>query len=112
MPVRTWSERRTAIDAVLPVVKYRPADERDATAREIVDGKAALQALTGREVPLFAYPNGGPGRDFTAEHVAEMRAAGFEAAVTTAIGAATSATDPSGSRASRRGSGSRSSSTS
>jgi len=145
MPVRTWSERRAAIDAVLPVVKYLPSGERDATvrevarragvvarptpmltgdgvralagygldvgahtithpiftriprleaSREIVDGKAALQALTGREVPLFAYPNGVPGRDFTAEHVAEVRAAGFEAAVTTAIGAATPATDP------------------
>jgi len=63
-------------------------------SREMVDSKAALQALTGREVPLFAYPNGVPGRDFTAEHVAEVRAAGFEAAVTTAVGAATPMTDP------------------
>lgn len=59
----------------------------DAAARdEIVGGKQALENLLGAPVPLFAYPNGGPGTDFTARDVALVRAAGFAGAVTTAAG--------------------------
>lgn len=60
-------------------------DEAAARA-EIVGGKQALENLLGAPVPLFAYPNGGPGTDFLARDVALVRAAGFEGAVTTAPG--------------------------
>ncbi len=43
---------------------------------------------------LFAYPNGRPQQDYTAEHVAMVRDAGFAAAVSTARGAADRTTDP------------------
>ncbi|MET0320091.1 MAG: polysaccharide deacetylase family protein, partial [Duganella sp.] len=36
---------------------------------------------------LFAYPNGRPGTDYRACHVALVRQAGFEGAVTTSPGA-------------------------
>ena len=59
----------------------------DLAARdEIVAGKQTLENLLGSQVPLFAYPNGGPGTDFLARDVALVRAAGFEGAVTTSSG--------------------------
>ena len=61
--------------------------------REISEGKARLEALTQSTVTLFAYPNGKPGQDFDTSHPALVRELGFEAAVTTAWGAADGATD-------------------
>jgi peptidoglycan/xylan/chitin deacetylase (PgdA/CDA1 family) len=59
----------------------------DDTARlEITAGKADLEEITGRPVRLFAYPNGKPGMDFDARHVAMVRDAGFDAAFTTLPG--------------------------
>jgi peptidoglycan/xylan/chitin deacetylase (PgdA/CDA1 family) len=59
----------------------------DAEAQlEIRQGREALQALTGAPVLSFAYPNGKPGRDYDARHVRMVREAGFEAAVSTAVG--------------------------
>jgi peptidoglycan/xylan/chitin deacetylase (PgdA/CDA1 family) len=66
----------------------------DEAWREICTGKRELEELTGRPVTLFAYPNGKPGRDYADEHVRIVREAGFAAAVTTAWGAAGSASDP------------------
>lgn len=60
----------------------------DAARHEIGAGKRQLEALTGRPVRLFAYPNGKAGKDFDARHVAMVREAGFDAAFTTAAGAA------------------------
>lgn len=54
---------------------------------EIGDGKRVLQDIIGERVPLFAYPNGKPGTDYRAEHVAIVREMGFECAVSTAWGA-------------------------
>jgi peptidoglycan/xylan/chitin deacetylase (PgdA/CDA1 family) len=65
----------------------------DVARREISEGREALQALTGSTVSLFAYPNGKPNVDYTAEHVTMTRALGFDAAVTTSWGVATNATD-------------------
>lgn len=62
--------------------------------REIETGRAALEARIGRPVTLFAYPNGKPGRDYTAAHVAMVRRLGFAAAVSTAPGAASPGGDP------------------
>jgi peptidoglycan/xylan/chitin deacetylase (PgdA/CDA1 family) len=60
----------------------------DAARSEIAEGKAALEAKIDAMVPLFAYPNGKPDRDYTDAHVRMVSDLGFEAAVTTAPGAA------------------------
>jgi peptidoglycan/xylan/chitin deacetylase (PgdA/CDA1 family) len=60
---------------------------------EIVGGKARLEELVDRPVQLFAYPNGVPNEDYATEHVSMVRQAGFSAAVSTAWGAATKASD-------------------
>lgn len=71
------------------------ANVDEATARqEIVESKARLADLIGAPVTTFAYPNGGPARDYTARDVALAREAGFELAVSTAWGAATATVDP------------------
>lgn len=56
--------------------------------REITEGKQRLEALLDRSIALFAYPNGKPGRDYNGEHVRMAREAGFDAALSTAWGAA------------------------
>lgn len=61
---------------------------------EIRGGKERLEAIIGKSVVLFAYPNGRPERDFTARHVELVRDLGFDAAVTTASGTATRDTNP------------------
>jgi len=58
----------------------------DSARQEIVGGKAGLEAILGKPVRLFAYPNGKVGKDYDARHVAMVREAGFEAAFTTAAG--------------------------
>jgi peptidoglycan/xylan/chitin deacetylase (PgdA/CDA1 family) len=60
---------------------------------EIVRGKQRLEELTGRPVRTFAYPNGRPRRDYAAQHVAMVRDAGFDLAVTTAHGVCTPQSD-------------------
>jgi peptidoglycan/xylan/chitin deacetylase (PgdA/CDA1 family) len=61
---------------------------------EMVQSKRQLEALIQERVQLFAYPNGRPNHDYNAQTVALARDAGFDAAVTTAWGAATVRTDP------------------
>lgn len=60
----------------------------EAAMREIVDSKRYLESTIGRPVRFFAYPNGKVDMDFDQRHVAMARAAGFDAAFTTAVGAA------------------------
>jgi peptidoglycan/xylan/chitin deacetylase (PgdA/CDA1 family) len=67
-------------------------DENTARA-EIVDSKKSLETITGRPIGTFAYPNGRPGRDYDKVHAEIVRAAGFNAAVSTAWGRAQAATD-------------------
>jgi len=62
--------------------------------REIGDSKRDLERLLGAEVPLFAYPNGTPGKDYGAAHVELVRRAGFRGAFSTARGVATERSDP------------------
>lgn len=64
-----------------------------AALEEIARSKAHLEDLLQERVDLFAYPNGMPRRDYAAEHVQMVRECGFKAAVTTAQGAASSASD-------------------
>lgn len=63
----------------------------DAARREIVDNKRQLEAIIGRPLHLFAYPNGKRRADYTATHVRMLEEAGYSAAFNTEIGAATRA---------------------
>lgn len=72
------------------LARLQPADAQ----REIEGGKARLEELLQARVPLFAYPNGRPDEDFRAEHAEMVRAAGFDAAVTTAWGSARADSHP------------------
>lgn len=62
--------------------------------QEIVKSKNELKDITGRDVALFAYPNGTPNRDFLTLHVRMVREAKFIGAVTGAWGAARQTSDP------------------
>ena len=139
LPVQTIAEKRSAIESILSILKYRepllrqelvdeirsmtgidpPMDlmleddqvrllsgsgmeigghtvnhpilasvDSKIARTEIQNGKEYLEALTGRPVRLFAYPNGKPGTDYLAEHAAIVKELGFDAAVSTAVGVA------------------------
>jgi peptidoglycan/xylan/chitin deacetylase (PgdA/CDA1 family) len=60
---------------------------------EMQASRARLEQITGAPVRLFAYPNGSPRRDYHAEHVGLARELGFDAAVSTAWGAARAGDD-------------------
>jgi peptidoglycan/xylan/chitin deacetylase (PgdA/CDA1 family) len=65
----------------------------DAARDEIARSRARLEEITGSPVRLFAYPNGKPGRDYRREHAALVRELGFDAAVSSAWGAARAGDD-------------------
>lgn len=65
----------------------------DSAWREIAASKEQLEAILGKPVRLFAYPNGKAGKDYDARHVEMVRRAGFAAAFTTAVGAITARQD-------------------
>ena len=73
-----------------PILTRLTAD--DALA-EMRDSKKELERIIGDSVRLFAYPNGVPGQDYAAEHASMARESGFSAAVSTAWGAASMASD-------------------
>jgi len=60
---------------------------------EIRESRQRLEAITGKPVTLFAYPNGKPGKDYGREHVDMVKRMGFEAAVSTAWGVAHAQSD-------------------
>lgn len=60
----------------------------DAARREIAAGRDRLQDLLQERVPLFAYPNGQPASDYSTASVRLVQEAGFDAAFSTAWGAA------------------------
>lgn len=62
--------------------------DRESAIAEIAGSQARLQEITGERSPVFAYPNGKPGEDYTPETVSIVRELGFRAAVSTAWGAA------------------------
>jgi peptidoglycan/xylan/chitin deacetylase (PgdA/CDA1 family) len=67
----------------------------DASARaEIGQCREDLEAIVGRPVRYFAYPNGKPGVDYDERHTRMAREAGYEAAFSTVVGAATRQNDP------------------
>jgi peptidoglycan/xylan/chitin deacetylase (PgdA/CDA1 family) len=61
--------------------------------REIRDGGRWLTEVAGIVPKSFAYPNGRPQRDYDVSHAQMVREAGFELAVSTAWGCASSASD-------------------
>lgn len=61
---------------------------------EISRGKEELASITGERIRCFAYPNGKPGKDYVRRHVEIVQSLGFEAAVSTAWGAANRHADP------------------
>jgi peptidoglycan/xylan/chitin deacetylase (PgdA/CDA1 family) len=67
----------------------------DATVqREIEESRACLERLVGTPIRFFAYPNGVPIDDYGPQHVDIVRELGFEAAFSTAWGAARKTSDP------------------
>jgi peptidoglycan/xylan/chitin deacetylase (PgdA/CDA1 family) len=64
------------------------AIDHDLARHEIAGGRDALEGLLRQPVKLFAYPNGKPGTDYAAVHVAMVKDLGFSAAVSTSPGAA------------------------
>ncbi len=74
-----------------PILTELPDEQALAEIRE---GRERLQHIIGRDVEVFAYPNGGPDRDYDQRHVAMVRALGFRAAVSTATGVAARDADP------------------
>lgn len=61
--------------------------------QEISENKIFLEQLLGEKVGLFAYPNGKPGTDYLSEHVSMVAELGFNAAVSTVKGCATTNCD-------------------
>ncbi|WP_263557918.1 polysaccharide deacetylase family protein [Paucibacter sp. B2R-40] len=72
----------TSMHPILSKISLQQAEQ------EICAGRDYLQDLLGSRVGLFAYPNGKPGEDYGPEHAALVRELGFDAAVSTAWGAA------------------------
>jgi len=68
--------------------------ENNAARADIAAGKEALEGIIGSRVRFFAYPNGKPGRDYLPDHVTMVKKLGFDAAVSTAYGAAGKENDP------------------
>lgn len=73
-----------------PILARLDAGEAE---REIADSRDFLQELLREPVKLFAYPNGRPETDYRCEHVEMAQRLGFKAAVSTAWGVTSSASD-------------------
>lgn len=73
-----------------PILAKLPDSEAMA---EITSSKMALESLLNEPVSLFAYPNGKPGTDYCGKHALMVQQAGFAAAVSTASGVSSAATD-------------------
>lgn len=67
-------------------------DDQEAR-QQIIDSREYLEALLNDRVTLFAYPNGKPGTDYTADQARMVENLGFTAAVSTALGASRSGDD-------------------
>lgn len=91
--VRTMSREGITIGAHTVSHPILTSLEDERARFEIEESKRQLEAITGEPVRFFAYPNGKAGMDFDERHVAMAREAGFDAAFTTAVGAATSGDD-------------------
>jgi peptidoglycan/xylan/chitin deacetylase (PgdA/CDA1 family) len=87
--VRTLSANNVEIGGHTVTHPILTRIDEETARREIVDNKKHLETITGKPVRLFAYPNGKRGVDYDERHVRLVQEAGYEAAFTTASGAAT-----------------------
>lgn len=78
----------TASHSILQQLSEREAEQ------EIAAGRDQLEAIIGRPITLFSYPNGKPQQDYGAPHPQLVRRLGFSAAVSTAWGVADRRSDP------------------
>ena len=62
--------------------------------QEIGRSREQLEAVIGGKVDSFAYPNGRPTTDFSPDHVALVKSAGYRYSVTTRSGVLRQETDP------------------
>jgi peptidoglycan/xylan/chitin deacetylase (PgdA/CDA1 family) len=67
--------------------------EDGVASAEIANGKEMLEGIIRSPVRIFAYPNGKPERDYMRQHPEMVKHLGFDAAVSTARGAATQGSD-------------------
>ncbi len=65
----------------------------EAVYSEIAENKETLEHIINSPVRLFAYPNGKPNQDYLPDHIEIIKSLGFDAACTTAMGAAKSGCD-------------------
>lgn len=84
--VRELSRRGIEIGAHTVAHTILTTLDDDRAREEIGTSKRWLEALTGKPITSFAYPNGKPGRDYHPKHVSIVREMGFKVAVTTAPG--------------------------
>lgn len=91
--VRRLRERGMQIGAHTMTHPILTRIDAAAARHEIANSKRQLEELLDEPVELFAYPNGVPQQDYTAEHVRLVRDCGFTAAVSTAWGAASARSD-------------------
>jgi glycosyltransferase involved in cell wall biosynthesis/peptidoglycan/xylan/chitin deacetylase (PgdA/CDA1 family) len=73
-----------------PILNECSADQ---ALSEIGGCKEELELIIKAPVHLFAYPNGRPGKDYDASHVAMVKACGYTAAVATSGGGASRSSD-------------------
>lgn len=60
---------------------------------QIIGAKTVLESIINKSVDFYAYPNGKPNLDFTPEHTAFVKEAGYKAALATTKGAAMPSSD-------------------
>lgn len=84
--VRELSRRGVEIGGHTVTHPILNAVDDDRARREMTMGKQTLEAIIGKPVKTFAYPNGRPHRDYAARHVAMVKEAGFDLAVSTSSG--------------------------
>lgn len=66
----------------------------DLAQREIELNRQQIHDLTGKAPLCFAYPNGKPNLDYSSAHARMVSKAGYQAAVSTAVGVASDDADP------------------
>lgn len=68
--------------------------DAEVAQREIDTNRDQITALTGKQPLCFAYPNGKPNLDYSSAHARMVSKAGYQAAVSTAVGVASDDADP------------------
>lgn len=91
--VRSLKKNGVAIGAHTKSHPILSTLDLDLVRQEVMGSKQYLESILGSEVRYFAYPNGRPGVDYLMEHRDIVEIAGFDAAVSTSWGVASSLSD-------------------